>query len=328
MIPLLAGIPAIEPLQLACAALPGYREALELATEADQWLKKQPTLPTVDPPLAAHVTDEWLAAERARETALAEYEARRRIVQTRLHEEANRAQSIFNSGVDLILGALQNDLTELLGDAERLVAELDGATTPAEAIANDVGAAWRQLTDSADEYQTIRHAQEFVMLRASTSLWKSCTPSLPGESHANLAYIRNLGAVWPNWRQHGLNREVIDLNSRARPARDEPWPADSGPELLVWLLTSGAEAWCPTTRQLRELLNERDAPRPADVPPERPNDESSVHDSLLIGPLEAERKRQAAGGKPPAPRKPDYSRVATPITPTRRPPQQLGAPPA
>jgi hypothetical protein len=319
MIPLIGGIPNIEPLQLAVAALPGYRQALDLATEADQWLRNQPALPEVDPALRAHVTDDWVDAERARETALAEYEARRKIVQTRLHQEANRAQSIFNIGADLILGALQNDLTGLLADAEQLVAELGGATTPAEAITKDVGAAWRQLTEVADDYQDLRAAQSFVLLRASTQLWKNCTPALSGEDHANEAFIRTLDAIWPNWRQHGLKMETIDLSSRGTPARDEPWPADRGPELLVWLVTSDAEAWCPTTRQLREMWAERDAPP---TPPQQPDDEeSSIHDSLLWGPQEAERKRQAAGGKPRAPRRPDYTRVAPLIANRTTPPQ-------
>jgi hypothetical protein len=312
MIPLIQGIPNIECLQLAVAALPGYRQAVELATEADQWLREQPALPTVDPTLRAHVTDMWVDAERAQETALVEYEARRRIVQKRLHEEANRAQSIFNTGADLILGALQSDLTKLLDRVAKTVPDLDGATTAQQAIAADAGPAWRQLTELASQYQELRDAQTFVMLKSPVQLWKSCTPSLPGEDHANLCFVKNLEDIWgPAWRQPGMRTYRIDLSDRSTPHRDEPWPPNEyGPEMLIWLHSSEAQPWCPTTRQIRELFKERDAPAPVDDDHEEP--ESEPYESLLYGPLEAERKRQAEAAAQR--RKPDYTRVMAPIT--------------
>jgi hypothetical protein len=326
MIPLIGGIPNLEPLQIAVCALPGYRQALETATAADQWLKEQPALPPVDPALRAAINDQWVDAERARETALAEHEARRKIVQTRLHEEANRAQSIFNTGIDLILGALQQDLSRILGDAERLVAQLDGASTATMAIAGDVGPAWQQLTELSDEYQTLRQAQQFVLARAPIQIWKSCTPELPGESHANQAYLKNIGELWRNWRQPGLRSRRINLSDNVTAVRDEPWPADSGPELLVWLVTSDAEPWCPTTKQLREMWNERPTADDKQPDDEQQDDESERYKSLLYGPLEVERKRQAAAAQRKK-QQPDYTRTVTPIshkTPTR--PAEQGAP--
>jgi hypothetical protein len=138
-----------------------------------------------------------------------------------------------------------------------------------------------------------------------------------------LCYLRNLDALWPNWRQHGLKTETINLSSRATPARDEPWPGDSGPELLAWLINSDAEPWLPTTRQLREFFDERNAPAPTEAPPQDPDDEKSVFDSLLFGPQEAERKRQMARAAAQRRKTPNYSRVATPIAASNRPKPDL-----
>lgn len=323
MMPLIAGIPNVTSLQIGVAALPGYREALAEAEAADHWLKTAPQLPAVDPALAEHITDAWIDAERARETAIADYEARRRIVQSRRERAASRAQSIFIGGVDLILGSLQNDLTALLERVTQALPELGGATTAEQAIAADAGAAWKQLTALADDYDALRQAQTFVMIRGSVSLWQSSTPQFPGEDHANEAFIRNIAELWSNWRQPGLNRSRIDLSDNVTRGRDEPWPADHGPELLIWLVNSDAQPWIPTGKQLRELWAERNAPPIDDAPPESADNESRF-DSLLYGPLEVERKRQAAAAAQRR-KKPGYDRIAVPVkTSKRQPAETLG----
>jgi hypothetical protein len=83
-------------------------------------------------------------------------------------------------------------------------------------------------------------------------------------------------------------------NSAPPNVRHEPWPQDSGPELMVWLVTSDAEPWLPTTRELRHIWEERNAPAPVDEPPEHPDGGSSadaggfqqpfcVPDGVLLG---------------------------------------------
>ena len=64
------------------------------------------------------------------------------------------------------------------------------------------------------------------------ALWRSCSPPLPGESHLNLCYVRDLDSVWPGWRQPGMHQQ-IDLSNRQTARREEPWPKDSGPEFLA-----------------------------------------------------------------------------------------------
>jgi hypothetical protein len=273
-------------------ALPGYREAVDAAAECDAWLKTQPPVPTVDPALAADITDEWVTAARAYETGLAEYESKRKIVQRRRQEEANRAQSIFGTGIDLIFGALQANLTRLLAEVAAIAPELAGATTAEQAIAADAGAAWKQLTELAGEYHDIRTAQTFVLLKAPYELWKSCTPATTGENadHANLAFIRNIDTLWPDWRRPGLRMQRITLGDGSTPRREEPWPADEyGPAMLVWLHTSDAQPWLPTTKQLRELRTEPtnigdELEEGAEIP--HLTEPSEPYKSLMIGPTQ------------------------------------------
>jgi hypothetical protein len=236
----------------------------------------------VDPVLQAHVTDAWVDAQRAYETALVEYESRRRLVQRRRQEESNRAQSIFVSGIDLILGALQSQLTRLLEQSAPIVAELDGATTAEQAIEADAGAAWKQLTGLAGEYQSLRAAQTFVMMRGPYHLWKSCTPAVAGDDHANLCFLKNVADLWPDWQQPGMATQRINLSDRSTPRRAEPWPTDEySPEMLVWLHTSDADPWLPTTKQLRELWT---APTNTSDNEPHESDAGAEYKSLMAGP--------------------------------------------
>ncbi len=320
MLPGLGGIPDITPLQIAVAALPGYRDALAVAETADEWLRTQPPLPSLDPALADQISDESIDAERAHHAHIAEQKERHRIVQTRRERAASRAQSIFIAGVDLILGSLQTELGALLKRVATVIPELGGATTAEQAIAADAGAAWKRLTELADAYDGLRQAQTFVMMRGSVSLWKNVTPQFPGEDHANQAFLRNVGDLWPAWRQPGMGMRRIDLSDKATPPRDEPWPTDHGPELMIWLATSDAQPWIPTGKQLRELWAERDALAPDNDMPEQPDDESRF-DSLLMGPLLVDRDRQIQTAAKRR-QKPDYSRTATPITTSQRQPAE------
>ncbi|CQD07425.1 hypothetical protein BN000_01483 [Mycobacterium europaeum] len=324
--PVVGGVPCIPRLQRVVNALPGYQRALEVAASADEWLRTQPPVPPVpadlEPGNTGNISDEWIAAVKAHTSATASYELSRNIVITEKQLAANRANHIVDTSLDLCLGALASDLTQLMQGAEHWVAELNGATTAEEAIAADAGPAWRSLTNFAAEYRDIRAAQSWLIGRAPQQIWRSCTPDLPGEDHANEAFIMNLADIWPNWRQGGTNMSTVFVGPGSAPnMRHEPWPADEySAAMLVYLITSDAEPWLPTIRELRQMWEERRHPTEKQPYDEQKDTESSAFDSGLIGPLEAERKRQAAGGKPPPPRRaPDYSRVATPLRSKPRP---------
>lgn len=330
--PVVGGVPGIPQLQVAVNALPGYQRAIEVAASADNWLNTQSPVPAVpaelEPMNTGQVSEEYIRAVQANSAALADFESKRHIVMRQKQMAANQANQIVMTGADLVLRALQEALVQLVNEATQLVGQLNGAATAEQAIAADAGPAWRQLTELADSYQDLRAGQAWVMMRTAPQQWRSCTPDLPGSDHANLAFLKGIDDLWPSWRRGGPAMNTVFVGPGNAPnVRHEPWPADEfSAVMLVWLVNNpDAGVWLPTRRQLRELWEERNQPEPA--PEHRDEvDDPDRYNSLLIGPLEAERRRQAAGGKPPAPRRPDYSRVATPITPTRRPPQQLGAP--
>jgi hypothetical protein len=134
---------------------------------------------------------------------VADYEMSRNIVMRQKQSAANEANHIVTTGVDLVLGTLRAELTQLLDDVKALVDQLDGATTPAQAIEADAGPAWRQLTVLADAYRDLRAAQGRLMMRAAQQVWRNCSPHLLGEDTANLAVIKNLDDIWPDWRWGG-----------------------------------------------------------------------------------------------------------------------------
>jgi hypothetical protein len=205
----------------------------------------------------------------------------------------------------------------LLERAAKSIPELGGATTAAQAIDADAGAVWKRITELADDYSALRQAQTFVTLRGSVSLWQSSAPQFPGDDHANEAFLRNIGQLWGNWRQPGMSRSRIDLSDNARRART--LAGRPRPELLIWLVTSAAEPWIRTGRQLRELWAERNAPVEDDAPQD--TDDDTIHDSLLWGPQEAERKRQVKAAARQA--KPAYDRIAPPIKASKRQPAEI-----
>lgn len=81
----------------------------------------------------------------------------------------------------------------LLDVTARAVDQLGGASTAEQAIATDANNTWKTLTKPAEDYASLRAAQEWVMTHCGLSHhWASSRPQLGGEDHANLLYIRNL----------------------------------------------------------------------------------------------------------------------------------------
>jgi hypothetical protein len=254
--------------------LRGYKEALSLAEDADAWLRSLRPVPPVpaelDPHRCGKLSEEWLTAAAEHEAAAARLEHERRLILTVRQRAGADANAAFLNGIDHMLADLHHDLMGMLDNVADIANQLNGATTAAQAVEVDAGAAWKRLAELTTDYQTLRAAQHVIMLRAPRELWISCTPTLGGEPHANLAYIRNIGSIWANWRQPGLGPQRINIDgSKPRP---EPWPTDPT-QVLLWLVTSSAEPWIPTTRELRQRFrepSERANPGPDDEPQQQP----------------------------------------------------------
>lgn len=247
-------------LRAALAGLPGYTEAIELARQADAMSKElhapQPVPSHLDPLTVGAITDEWIDATLAHAAAVAATGHRHAILTDLKQRASGAARTRLVQGVDALLAALHADLKLLLAEAAQSVAHFDGAATADAAIANDAGAHWKRLTELAADYDQLRDAQRQVMRNAPADIAVGARRSDgTGEDHASDLYLANLDEIWPDWRNPNYRRNVrIDGSVE----RLEPWPTDST-ALLVWLVTSTAVPWVPTTKELDRLNVDRRA---------------------------------------------------------------------
>jgi hypothetical protein len=248
--------------------LPGYTDALSLAEHADECLSELPPVPPVpaelDPHTSGQITAEWLSALDTHEQAQAQYVKDRARIQAVKSRAQSTAASALNTNVNRLFRGLNDDLTRLLAEVAEIAQELDGASSPSQAIGRGVVEPWKRLCDLADDYSTLRSAQDYLLVSvAPKSYWQSCRPILGGEDTASLAHIRNLDDIYPSWRNLGAAQRV---NVDGSKDRAEPWPADPT-QLLLWLVASDAEPWIPTTTEIDELFRER---RDRDNQPRQP----------------------------------------------------------
>jgi hypothetical protein len=263
---------------------PDYLQAVALrdkvlATERElghQQSTQAPIPVSPDDDLAAWLDDVARADALEREQA-ARVNALRSL---RVRTEAEIVSRI-SGDPNWVLRHLREDFDTLMADTDQVVAHLDGATTPAAAIAAGVADYWHQLSALRHSYDQLRVAQRGIMVHQEDLLRSCKTPNFDDEL-ANDSAIANLDDVFPQWRQPPqLN---ID-NTLGVPV---PWPADPV-EQLVWLCTSDAQPWLPTLSDLHALHAEqrkRRNPPPADTnqPQPRQTDEPPLIDELpLIG---------------------------------------------
>lgn len=240
--------------------LPGYRDALELAEHAEAALLDLPPVPPVpaelDPFTSGQITREWLDATTAHENAAAQYERDRQRIQHVKQRALGNASSVLSSKVNWLLRGLHDNLTALLAQVADVDRDLAGAATPDQAIGRGVTEQWKRLRDLADDYSTLRSAQDWIMLNlAPKSYWQTRRPVLGGPDHANLAWLRGLGDVHPSWRNPGIAQRI---NVDGTKDRVEPWPVDEySPQMLLWLTrTPDAQPWVATLPQIDELFRQ------------------------------------------------------------------------
>ncbi|WP_407686008.1 hypothetical protein [Mycobacterium sp. HUMS_1102779] len=248
-------------LAAALDELPGYRQALDVAEQARQALTALKPPETVPPELnplsSGKVTSEWIDATVAHRSAAALHEQRRGVLIQLERDARSTASSSFRMNVNPALAKLNAELTAVLNEVAAIADELDGATTPAEAIDKDLGAQWKRLPALHNDYRELREAQDRLMTAAPADYSMNARrKDGGGEDHASDLYIANLDEIWPQWRGRG-GVEVIKLDGSPNPRR-EPWPTDPI-ELLLWLVTSGAKAWIPTLADLDQLRADRNA---------------------------------------------------------------------
>ena len=239
----------------AISALPGYREALDVAGQAQRMMLGSLTAPPPSGPLVSGtVSEEWVDQMIDHAAAVARAEQRRKVLLTLKLDAEGRAQGIYSANMNKMLAHLNSELTALLEQVSAVADRLGGVGTAEQAIARDAGALWKQLTTLADEYGMLRDAQRQLMT-GLVDYVIAARPPAGGEDHASDLYLRNLDELWPSWRNPGQRGEGV-IHIDGTPHRYEPWPTDRV-QLLLWLVKSQAEAWIPTTKQLDRLREER-----------------------------------------------------------------------
>jgi hypothetical protein len=264
--------------------LPGYAGALAVAEQAQQALdalKPAAEIPAkLDPFRRAGVTDEWIDAKINHSAEAQRIEQRRNILIELKRQALGGAEAIFHSNTNTMLSRLHKELTARLNQASKVADQLDGARSAKEAIANNVGPQWKKLTDLADDYAVLREAQNTIMLCSAFEYLRGAQPTGGGEDHASDLYLSNLDDIWPQWRTPGQGGErVIHIDGSGH--RYEPWPTEQT-ELLLWLVTSDARPWIPTTAQLDELGKHRR--QRGNPEPQRINASSSLLNKALTTP--------------------------------------------
>jgi hypothetical protein len=240
--------------------LPGYRQALDLAEQAQQKLNSVAAPPEVpaelNPLVSGTISDEWITATLDHTATTLRIEQTRGLLLTVNRDARSTASGIYVASTDLMLTHVHDELTDLLSDVSGIAARLGGASTPAEAIANDLGGEWRQLTALTDAYKELRDAQRTVMTNGLVDYLVSAQPPAGGDEHLSDLYLANVDDLVPGWREppHRRNAQVINVDGRTH--RYEPWPSDPA-ERLLYLATSSAEPWIPTSGELDALNRER-----------------------------------------------------------------------
>jgi hypothetical protein len=236
----------------AVERVPGYAQAWAVAAEAQQRLHELPAIVTdLRLPLGTgHIDDEWVQAAVDTQTLAAATDVRRRIL-TEVRDQAhNHVTSTVNIHADIVLAALNDALAEQIDRGRLLCKALQGARTPAEAIAAGTAAAqaWAALAENVAEYRQIRAAQSTVMVEFVEMVQAAKSPRNP-DTRASDLLLSNLDQVRPGWRMPGVDYSGASLWT-------PPWPGDDT-EYFVWLCTGEARPWVPTLADLERLWQSR-----------------------------------------------------------------------
>lgn len=238
-------------LESALRALDGFDTAVKVREDADQRIAAlNNTAPTVTatPPLAAgKITDDWLKQTITARAESRDLELQREILtQVRSMAEAD-VPAILEIGADDVFARLNDDLANLMSDADDAALTLGDARTATEAISNGAHAAWATLTDLTVQYDQIRAAQRTLITHWPDRILTART-QYQDDAHASDLFIRNLDEIWPTWRKV----DNYNMTSGQLAPNVPPWPSDPV-ERLAWLSTSNAQVWVPTLSDLDEL---------------------------------------------------------------------------
>lgn len=233
---------------------PEYLRVIELRDKATRTRAEIGPAPTVPLPPTADCVDEWLEAKaRIRKYTRDTDDEAKDLDSLITHcDMMIRAQTV---NVDPLVTALATKLPSVMAGIEDAVNRLDGAHTPTDALVAGKGDVWHELhTEHVPEWDAFWQA--FDWITSEHQLYHHARSQyLFDDELASRARIRNIDSIFPSWREPAPDTAIMGWNS----SDPRPWPADRVGQ-LVWVVTSGAEVWAPTPRQLREQQQPRERP--------------------------------------------------------------------
>lgn len=235
---------------------PEYYAARKLVEQAQRMLITPPTdeaaavVSKLNPASTNQIQEDWITACIDAKDFQDRLVRRRGVLGDLIRDTNAQISALAQSINEDMLAGFDAELQGLLDEVAKVAEQLGGVRSAEEAIAADRVTVWRRLAALVEDYEALRQAQ-----RSRTGVETlHQARAHGGEDHASDLYIRNLDEVWPQWRSG--DGAVRHLNLDGRPHRYEPWPAQY-PQLLLWLATSEAEPWIPTTLQLEQLRADR-----------------------------------------------------------------------
>ncbi|OMC33433.1 hypothetical protein A5739_08820 [Mycobacterium colombiense] len=227
-----------------------YTRACQLRAAASQMRMTLPPITPQPPPADADALPGWLTDAVAATTATWERAAKLEAL-TNLIGECDRNIGGIASNTDALCRSLADDLAQLMDSVAAVVDELKGARTPAQVIDLGVADAWKKLPTLRTEYDRIRAAQELVMAREAE--WQHAkSDRYHDDPLASDMALANLDDIFPRWRDGHTDTFVL----QGEKPDPRPWPKDPV-EQLVWLCTSNARPWIPTSGELDRLAGQR-----------------------------------------------------------------------
>jgi hypothetical protein len=186
--------------------------------------------------------DEMFATQQAQQASARQAAACHELMRRLHRERTDRRRSNADRGLAVLADALAEILTEGPGVLAE-IADVDDAET---AIRDGKAEAWRRAKELADQLAELRALQldlvaDTLEPPAPPSMSARPLPSQPSQS--TIRTVRTYGAV----------RDYAEWWDGERYL---PWEADDRLEALRWTCSDDADAWLPSTAELRAAIDD------------------------------------------------------------------------
>lgn len=248
-------------LAAALTVVPEWQQTIDLRDAVQQKMDNLAHVPLPPRPTNADQLDDWIAAAAAATSQQEQAE--------RLHATLRSLAADLTGNLDgtawihgnTMLADLHTQLVAVMKSVATIADKLNGANNASAAITQQVEKHWRALPELRIQYENIRAAQTIITIAVdSNASQNAISPHLPEELASDLL-LANMDELIPGWR-------IADTRwvASGNPPRRAPWPTEPI-EQLVWLATSDAQPWVPTTDQLAQLNDKRLNRPPMNIKP-------------------------------------------------------------